>query len=69
MSDYISQQNRAQIVACIRYSGLAGSEEIKDRIQKEQGDDGKYHSNDDVERNYISKDLLGRELVFLSQLD
>ena len=67
MGDDITQQDNNHIIAGITYRSITTTEEIKNRVEKQQCDDCKSKPDDNIQYQYIAKYPLCGIVIFLSQ--
>ena len=67
VGEHVSQQHYHHIVFGIGQSLFACTEEIKDRVEKQQRNDAECQSDDEVQRHGVSQYPLCRVVVFLSE--
>ena len=69
VGDDVSVEDDLHIFLRIGQRVLAGSEEIEDGVYEYQGDNHEYQTDDDVQADYVSEDLVGRLVVLLPEKD
>ena len=69
VGDDVADQDDLHVFLGIGESVLAGTEEVQDRVNECQCDNHEYQSDDDVQADYISENLVGSLVVLLSQED
>ena len=68
VAHHIAQQDDDHILMCIDERLVAGSEESQDRVEEEQADDAQSDTDDEIQRNRITQNVLRCGIIFLSQL-
>ena len=65
--DDVAQQNDGHVFAGIADRGLAGPEEIEDRIEEQKRREAECYADDQIEHQHIAQHPLGRFVVALAQ--
>jgi len=65
--DHVAQQNDGHVFAGIADRGLAGPEEIEDRIEEQKRHEAERYADDQIEHQHIAQHPLGRFVVALAQ--
>ena len=68
VAHHITQQDDDHIVTCIDECLVAGSEESQNRVEEEQTDHAQSDTDDEIQRNCVTQNVLGCSIILLSQL-
>ena len=67
MRDDVAQEDNRHVVARIAYRRVAGSEEIEDRVEKQQRHQSERKTDNQVQHHHVAQNVLGRFIVALAQ--
>ena len=69
VGDDVADQDDLHVFLCVWEGVLAGTEEVQNRVYESQCDNHEYQSDDYVQTDYVSENLVGSLVVLLSQED
>ena len=67
MRDDVAQEDNRHVVARIAYRRVAGSEEIEDRVEKQQRHQSERKTDYQIQHHHVAQNVLGRFIVALAQ--